>query len=773
MTPRTSRPARCRPITLFAFTLGAAVLQLSPALPHPVFGIFLLLSAAAATLRWRSATLPAALVMGTAFAALVADQHLQRRLPMGMSGQSGEVIAVITGLPERDGRDWRFEARVRSSADFPMLRSRKIKLAWYRSDARLQPGDIWRLQVKLRVPNGTRNPGGFDAEKRALEKHWAAQGYVRESAAVPLGGSFSIDRYRERLSRLMAAALGPEQARFVQSLAIGDTRGLTDGDWEILRRTGITHLIAISGFHVGIVALAGSWLVFGLYRSVPVLGLAMARPQAMAMAATAAAWLYAGLAGFAVPTVRTALMIGVFMVCRLLLRQVSVLQAVAASMAIIVCFDTFALLSSGFWLSFGGVLLLAAFMPGTAGQGLLRPFVRAQWICTLGLMPLTVAFFSQTTLIGPIANMLAIPWISLVVVPLALLGCVFAGMPAISGAIWELAAWLMEVLWRILIWAGQSPVAALYFPEPSALAVLAALSAVVFLLMPEKLPGKWLGLLLLFPLLWPKLPDVPHGSFHVAMIDVGQGLSVLVKTRQHALLYDTGAGKPDGFSQGRSVIVPALRAKGIDHLDVAVISHGDMDHAGGLPAVRESIPVASLQASEGALPGGYQRCRAGQSWTWDGVQFRYLWPEADLMDGDNDRSCVLQVGTGRHRVLLTGDISAKAETLLIENHGSGLKSDVLFAPHHGSKSSSSAAFIDRVDPDIVLISSGFQNRFRHPNEHVIRRYLGLGAVAVNSADSGWAELAVSADGWSWLHRARTERKRYWQRSVTGTPVSDE
>lgn len=773
MTQRTSRPARCRPSTLFAFCLGAACLQLSPALPHLEIGIFLLLSAAAVILRWQVATLPAALLMGVAFAAVAADLHLRRQLPMDGSGRSGEVIAEISGLPERDGRDWRFEARVRASADFPMLPSRTVRLTWYRSAARLRPGDLWRMQVKLRVPNGTRNPGGFDAEKRAFEKHWVAQGYVRAGEAVQIGSLFSIDRIRDHLSQKMALALGPERARFVQSLAIGDTRNLTDGDWDMLRRTGITHLIAISGFHVGIVALAGAWLVFGLYRVLPGLGLMLARPQAMALAAIAAAWLYAGIAGFAVPTVRTALMIGVFMTCRLLMRQVTVVHTVAVSMVVMVCFDTLALLSPGFWLSYGGVLLLLLFMPRSAEQGLLRPFLRAQWVCTLGLLPLTVAFFGQTTLIGPMVNLLAIPWISMAVVPLALLGSVFAGMPAISGAIWQMAAWLMEVLWRIVVWAGQSPVAARFVPEPSMVSVLAAVLAALMLLMPKNLPGKWLGVLLFFPLLWPKLPDVPHGSFHIAMIDVGQGLSVLVTTRQHALLYDAGAGRAGGYSQGGSVIVPALRAKGLERLDVVVVSHGDSDHAGGLPAVRESIAIASLQASEGALPGHYRRCRAGSAWTWDGVEFRYLWPDVGLMDDDNDRSCVLQIGTGSHRVLLTGDISTKVESLLAETHASALQSDVLFAPHHGSKSSSSAAFIDLVDPDVVLISSGFQNRFRHPNEQVLRRYQERGADVVNSADNGWAELAVSPDGWSWRHRERIDRMRYWQRSVTEVAVSDD
>lgn len=772
MTPRASRLARCRPVTLFAFALGAACLQLSPALPHRAFGISLLLMAVVALWRWPSAGVPAALLMGAAFAALAADYSLDQRLPLALSGQSGEVSVVISGLPERDGKDWRFEARVRSSADFPMLESGKIKLTWYRSDAVLRPGDIWRLQVKLRVPNGARNPGGFDAEKRALEKHWMAQGYVKRNATL-LGSEYSIDRFRDHLAASMAAALGAKQARFVQSLAIGDTRQLSDSDWDTLRRTGITHLIAISGFHVGIVALAASWWIFCLYRLLPVLAVFMARPRLMALAAIVAAWGYTALAGFAVATVRTALMITSIMACRLLLRRISVAHAVAVSMAFIVCLDTFAVLSPGFWLSFGGVLLLLAFMPQAAANGVLKPFARAQWICTLGLLPLTVGFFGQSTLIGPVANALAIPWISLIVVPLALLGCLFIGLPTISAPIWKLTAFMMDVLWSGLDWTGQWPWAALYFPEPGILGVLAAVVGALLLLLPKNMPGKWLGLFLLLPLLWPRLPEIPYGGFRVAMIDVGQGLSVLVRTRHHALLYDAGAGKPGGFSQGQSVVVPALRAVGIRHLDAVVISHADNDHAGGFPAIRDGMRVASIQASEGALQGVYRRCRAGDSWVWDDVEFKYLWPTDELSDNDNDRSCVLQVETGGHRVLLTGDISGKVETMLAETYGSGLKSDVLFAPHHGSKTSSTALFIEQVDPEITLISSGFQNRFRHPNEQVVRRYQGYGTTTVTSADSGWAELAVSKHGWAWFHRERIDGRHYWQRPATAAAISSE
>lgn len=770
MTFGASWPASCRPILLVAFTLGAAVLQLSPALPYPVFGIIFLILAVVAMRCWPSAIIPAAFVIGAAFASLVADYHLSRRLPSNLSGQSGELSVMVTGLPERDGKDWHFEAMVQSSNDFPMLQSEKVKLAWYRSDAKLQTGDLWRFQVKLREPNGVQNPGGFDSEKQALQKHWMAQGYVKNKAAnnERIGTTVSIDGMRERLSAAMAYELGMANARFVQSLAIGDTRQLSDEDWETLRRTGITHLIAISGFHVGIVALAASWAMFVLYRLLPILGLFTARPISMAFASILAAWFYAVMAGFAVPTVRTALMISVFLGSRMLFRHVTVIQAVALSLAAIVVMDTLALLSPGFWLSFSGVILLILFMPKTTRQGSLLPFFRAQWICTVGLLPLTVSCFGQTTVIGPIANMLAIPWISLIVVPLSLIGCLFIGSPAISGTFWQLSAYLMDLLFRSLQWAGQLTWSSVNLTEPSIAMTLIAMLGVGLLLLPNSIPGKWFGGLLLLPMLWPNEELDQNGRFNIAMIDVGQGLSVLIRTKNHNLLYDAGAGKPGVYSRGETVVSPALHASGVGHLDVAVISHGDNDHAGGFPALREHFTIGSIQASEGALQGEYLRCKAGAEWVWDDVHFKYLWPESELEDSDNDRSCVLQISAGNHSALLTGDISSNVESRLIENYGAALESDILLAPHHGSQSSSSSAFVDQVDPDVVLVSSGFQNRFRHPNPVVVLRYRNQGALLVNSADTGWSELSVTAKGWSWVRRERVDAKRYWMRTVTET-----
>ncbi|MFZ9364198.1 MAG: ComEC/Rec2 family competence protein, partial [Arenimonas sp.] len=362
-----------------------------------------------------------------------AGMALAQRLPVAESGGRGQIIAEIRDLPQQDRDQWQFEAEVRQSEEFPSLVGRRIKLAWYRTQTQLKPGDVRHLDVTLRTPNGVYNPGGFDAEQRALQKRWAAQGYVREEIGH-LGHRITIDRFRDSLSGQIRRQLGDPRARFVTALALGDTRLLQDEDWELLRITGITHLIAISGFHVGMVALAAGWLVFGLYRLWPAFALRLPQPLATAWAAMLAAGLYTAIAGFALPTVRTALMIAAFMACRLLGRHCSVIQAVALSMAVMLLWDPISILTPGFWLSFGGVLLLIAFMPRQDGQGILRPFLRAQWVASFGLLPLTVGFFGQSTLIGPAVNLLAIPWISLVVVPLALLGCVFSGFPAIPGA---------------------------------------------------------------------------------------------------------------------------------------------------------------------------------------------------------------------------------------------------------------------------------------------------------------------------------------------------
>ncbi len=763
MTPRApNQLSICRPLHLFSFALGIAGLQLFATLPTVFVSIFLLLAALFIVWRFSRAACIAAFLFGFMYCNVVAHLALSQRLSLHDSGHTGLITAKITGLPEQHLGQWNFQATVLGSDDFPSLVGKNIKLAWYKSTQALNTGDSWRFQVLLRTPNGVINPGGFDSEQRALQLGIMAQGYVKK-VAERLSTSSTIDSYRNHVSQQIQQLLPGENARFVQALAIGDTRALTDQDWDILRKTGITHLIAISGFHVGMVALFAVFLVRGVYWLCPLLGLRFSRMYSAALVSIIAAWAYTALAGFAIPTVRTALMISVFMGCKLLQRQCATVQAVALSLLAILLWDPFAILSPGFWLSFMGVLLLVAFMPQTAQQGAIKPFIRAQWLVSIGLLPLSIGFFHQTTLIGPLINFLAIPWISLVVVPLALLGVVFSWLPIAASFFWHAAALAMQAFWMLLMWASQWSWSSLYCAEPSVWQVALALIGACVCVMPKAMPGKWLGFALIVPILIPIHEVIPEGRLRIAMIDVGQGLSVLIRTKNHTLLYDTGAGNPKGFSRGESSIVPALRALQIQRLDKVVISHADNDHAGGLPAVQAAINIAALEASYPLAKA--TRCKMGYSWRWDGVQFSYLWPAQHDEQTDNDGSCVLQIRAQGQTVLLTGDISANAEFQLLEHYGASLKSDILLVPHHGSKTSSSAAFLAQVKPRYALISSGFQNRFKHPNHLVVERYLETGAQVVNSVDTGWAELQSGPDGWHWCYRGRIEGRRYWQRDT--------
>ncbi len=755
-----NKPSICRPLNIFSFTLGIAGLQLFANLPDIAFSIFLLLIAA--FIVWRNSRFAsiAACCLGFLYCNLVAHYSLSQRLSIQDSGRTGFVVAKIIGLPEQNSEQTYFQATVLDSDDFPTLAGQKIKLAWYKSKAPLHTGDIWHFQVLLRTPNGVLNPGGFDSEQRALQQGVVAQGYIKKHA-VRISRSQTIDGFRAALSKQIAQTLNANDARFVQALALGDTRALTDQDWDILRKTGITHLIAISGFHVGMVALFAMFMIRGMYWLCPTLGLWLSRIYAVAYGSIFAAWGYTALAGFAIPTVRTALMISVFMGCKLLNRNCSIVQAVALSLLAILLWDPFAILSPGFWLSFMGVLLLVTFMPQTAQHGVVKPFMRAQWLVSIGLLPLSIGFFHQTTLIGPLINFLAIPWISLVVVPLALLGIVFAWLPVAASFFWHAAALAMQAFWTFLVWASQLQWSSIYCAEPSVWLVLLALFGACVCVMPKAIPGKWLGIALLLPILVPAHDEIPNGRLRIAMIDVGQGLSVLVRTKNHTLLYDTGAGKPNGFSRGESSIVPALRALQIKQLDKVVISHADNDHAGGLPAIQANINIIALQASYRLNKATL--CEQGDSWQWDGVRFSYLWPEPHGEHSDNDGSCVLQIHAQGQTVLLTGDISENAEYRLVERYGASLESDILLVPHHGSKTSSSLAFLEHVKPRIALVSSGFQNRFKHPNHLVAERYQEAGAQLVNSVDSGWAELQSGPDGWYWHYRARLDGRHYWQR----------
>lgn len=720
---------------------------------------------------WRARALAVA-ITGVAWAGLQAGAVLAAQVPPALEKQDLRIRGQVVGLPDVQARRTTFEflADQCPGGERPGC-GRRLRLSWYDDFGATAPGPRLRLHagarlqlgVRLRAPRGLANPGGFDSERYALAGRLAGTGYVRPAAAAQaLGPASGVDAWREAMSARIARHAPARQQRFIAALALGDTHGLDDADWGTLRAAGLTHLIAISGFHVGLVAGFVALLAGGLWRLWPSLGRRLPRPSACALAACAGAAGYAALAGFALPTVRTVLMIAVVALARCGRRPLAAAPALALGLLAVLAVDPLGPLTAGFWLSFGGVAWLLWCLPGGEGGSQVRQFLSAQVVATLGLLPLTAALFGQASLAGPLANLLAIPWWSLVVVPLALAGTALEALHAGLGAwAWWLAGQAFAPSWAIFSWLARAPLALWWLPEPRWFATPLALGGAFWLLLPRGLPGKPLAALLWLPLLWPQTGRPGPGEVRLTVLDVGQGLSVLVRTRSHALLYDAGPAVEQGFDAGERVVVPALHALATPRLARVVISHGDADHAGGLGAVRAGLEVAQTLAPAGTPLAFDHPCQAGQHWRWDGVAFSVLHPPPGFPYLRNESSCVLRIEGAYGSVLLTGDIGTVIERrLLREAPPALLRADVVLVAHHGSEQSSGPDFVAATGARLALVSSGHGNRFGHPRAAILRRWQAAGAEVLDTAGSGALTVWLDRGGLA-VQERRSAHRRLW------------
>jgi competence protein ComEC len=750
---------------LFVAGTGAA-LWAPVLLPLPL-RLLLLASGVAGWVMGGRARCIGALLAGAGWAALHAGWALERQLPPALEGHTVPVIGAVVGLPDMEARRTRFLLRVDSDdRQLESLRGRLLQLAWYDDFGatkvgprrELRAGARWNFSAKLRAPRGLQNPGGFDAERHALTQRITATGVVRGAVAQVLAAPRGVDAWRERMAQRIDMAVGMPTSRYVRALALGDTRALDERDWQVLRASGLTHLIAISGFHVGMVAGCVAWLSGLLWWALPQLARWFPRPQAAALAAFAGALGYAAAAGFSLPTVRTVLMIGVVVAARLWRRQICMGNCLALAALVVLLWDPLSILVAGFWLSFAGVAWLVWCLPERAHW--FKAFLSAQWVATVGLLPLTVMLFGQASAIGPLANLLAIPWWTLVVVPLALLGTALEAVVPGSGAwLWRASAGCFDLSWSLFARLAESRFALWWLPEAGWVALPLAVIGALWLLLPRGVPGKWLAGLLWLPLLWPPRGSPAVGEVQLQVLDVGQGLSVLVRTARHQLLYDAGPAVRDGFDAGERVVVPALRAQGIGHLDAIVISHGDADHAGGADAVRAVVPAARWLTPPGLTMRAATACVAGQRWRWDGVEFEFLHPTSTFPYLGNESSCVLRVASRHGVALLTGDIGEVIEQGLVKRSRELLRADVVVVPHHGSAGSSRPDFVVATQARLVVVSAGYGNRFGHPRADVVRRWQHAGAEVLDTATSG----AVSI----WLDEAglQARERRIWRSRV--------
>ena len=715
---------------------------------------------------------------------LRAAHRLSLQLAAELEGRDLLLVGVVDQMPQVSPEGVRFVLQVEQAfdgADRAALPER-VSLVWLygladdgaasalRPD--LRAGQRWQVPVRLRRPHGALNPHGFDGELWLFEQQIGATGTVRNAAAGPRAAllddtrSRPIERARQALRdavvlRVADARLGGVLA----ALTVGDQAAIARADWDLFRDSGVAHLMSISGLHITMFAWLAGALVAWLWRRSARACLWLPAPQAGRWGGLLVATLYALLAGFGVPAQRTLLMLAAVV----LLRSAGVrwpwpllLLGVAA---LVVAVDPWALLQAGFWLSFAAVGLLMVNEPlhaqraPTAAWPRLRAALRAQVVATLGLAPLSLAFFQQLSWVGLLANLIAIPWITLLVTPLALLGVAWSSL-------WHAAAaalgWLIALLQVLTAW----PAAVWHVPAAPPWAVACGLLAAIVGLMPLPWRLRLLSLPLLLPMLWPAMARPPEGRFELVVLDVGQGTSVLVRTRSKLLVYDSGPAYARDADAGQRIVVPLLRARGETQIDRLVLSHRDADHVGGAESLRNALPVGSWHTS---LPAGHplrasaavhQPCEAGQRWEWDGVRFEFLHPRVDDLAREtkpNAVSCVLRVADAAGRsALLTGDIEAPQEAALVARLGPALRSDLLLVPHHGSRTSSTEAWLDAVQPRMAMVQAGYRSRYGHPAPEVLARHQAHGIMLVRSDRCG---------AWTWFDGAftcaRDTRRRYW------------
>ena len=798
---------------LAAFAAGATLLQFCARLP-PVPGILTLAACAlvlvalvglraqreplvtACWLLHVAIAVVTCAALGFCYAAWRADRRLADALPSAWEDADVRITGVVDDLPQNDESGARFAFAVERVLTPGAIVPHRVSLAWHvlrtRGDKAaatapaVHAGERWTLTARLKRPHGNVNPHGFDLEAWLLEHDLRATGYVRNDAdnarVIAFAGRAGdhVQRARERVRERVGSALPEAPYRGVLvALAIGDQRAIPETQWSVFNRTGITHLVSISGLHVTVFAALAGACALAFARRCPALTLHVPARKVAALVGACVAFGYVLLAGAEVPAVRTLLML-VVAACGLWLGRPGTGALVWFwSLVAVLCWDPWAGLAPGFWLSFGavGLLLYAgsnrlrvahARSFGERVRESLRESARAQWVVTIGLVPGTLALFQQVSVVSALANALAIPVVTLAIVPLALLGIVVPiDLP------WIVAHAVLSVLMHYLEWLAALPLAAWPSHAPRGWTVPVAVVGVLWLIAPRGVPGRPLGALWTLPLAFVSPPGVTEAGMRVVVLDVGQGLAVLVATAHHALLYDTGPRFNDSVDAGGRIVVPFLRAAGVARLDALIVSHADSDHSGGALSILHAVQVNRIVSS---LPAEHpivahrargppaEHCLAGMQWTWDGVAFEIVHPApsayADAARKSNDLSCVLRVVSGGGSVLLTGDIEAASEAEILAR-GEAIAADVLVVPHHGSRTSSLPAFVAAVSPHFAVIAAGYRNRFGHPRPEILARYALAGAARPRT-DLGGAITVTLTGGQPIDVVAERERaRRYW------------
>ena len=799
------RHSRARLIfpALLGFLLGTGVqLQQAVLSGWQVYVCFVLLAPVLYALlalkniafQWRfGLTVLAFSMLAWGITGLRATTFLNDALTADLEGRDIAVIGVISAMPQHNESGLRFRLDVESAQvqGQPIQVPAHLYIGWYsgtfglgdgsgvnelqRQPAPIEAGERWQMTVLLKAPHGGSNPHGFDFELWLWEQGLQATGYVRSGPKDPVPqrlvqtGWHPVEYARQQVrDQIYDREIDRHYAGLIAALVVGDQSAIDRADWDVFRATGVAHLMSISGIHITMFAWAAAWVLGWLWRCSGRLCLWVAAPSAALVGGVLLATAYALFSGWGVPSQRTVLMLAVVGGLRLSGRQWPWPWVWLLACSVVVAVDPWALLQAGFWLSFVAVGVLFATDSGatsagkTSARGHLGAMFREQWVITLALTPLTLLLFGQVSLVGLVANALAIPWVTLVVTPLSMLGILVAPF-------WDVAAWAMAVMAGYLHWLAALPFASVSVAQAPLWAGAAGVVGGLLLAMQLPWSLRLLGVPLMLPVLLWQAPRPGSGQFELLAADIGQGNAVLVRTAGHALVFDAGPSFSRESDAGHRVLVPLLRALDVS-VDRMMLSHRDTDHVGGAKAVMAMQPQADLLSSieadhelQAIHPA--TRCVAGQHWQWEGVDFQVLHPKATDYDvglKTNGMSCTLRISNTTNSALLTGDIEQAQEARLVVD-GVALKSDVLLVPHHGSKSSSSAAFLDAVQPRIALVQAGYRNRYGHPAAPVLVRYAERNIRVVDSPHCG--AITWRSDQPDDVQCQRTQGLRYWHHLV--------
>jgi len=697
--------------------------------------------------------------------------QLEQRVPVAWQGKTVQVEGRIISIPDINPHRARFMLQTEQAclAQTCQTWQRKILLSWYGEHPPLAAQQRWQLALRLKQGRGLLNFVGLDYVAYLLQAHIAATGYVvvkGNNHMLPVKNNARILKLREVIHQSIDLHMDDAIPRaLAKALAIGVKSDIGHVQWRVLQQTGTNHLLAISGLHVGMVAGLSFFIGQFLWRRAGRCMLFLPAKKAGALMAIASGLGYSALAGFSISTQRALIMLAFAMGAVLFSRKISLLQLLLYAWFVILIYNPLGLLSRGFCLSFLAVFLLNYGLCGRVGRGSsFFAWFKAQWLICVGMLPLGLIYFQQFSLIALIANTIAIPLVGFVIVPLVLLSCLCQWLlPSMVGLAWFGVEKILQGLWFVLEHMAELSKILLWHPYfVDTWLIVGVVFGVVLLLAPRGLPGRYLAWFGFLPLLLPN-GLISTGQAKVTVLDVGQGLSVLVQTKHHALLYDTG---PRFFEEdsGSSVIIPYLHRQSIKQIDRLMVSHMDLDHRGGVESIMQMFPVADLSTSEPSFYRQYQShdCYRGQQWTWDDVKFTVLFPPKDWQGSRNDRSCVVRVEAGGDSLLLTGDIERQAEAFLVEHAKVlPLSSRVLLIPHHGSKTSSTPAFIATVAPQVGLIANGYRNRYRLPHKTVLQRYQQQQVTVVETAKQGAITLLLGDPHKPEVKTYRQQHRRFW------------